>query len=381
MTLLNIAWRVVAAVTVMVATPTAMGQVFHPFAESLEMDPDWQWFAPLDVEELAELNPRNRPNTGWFAAWDRTNLWVSRPQTEVANGIGDFGWGNRYDVGFMSDKDSGWLFSFRNMGGPNVYDRILVERLNQQNTADTGDPNNPVFPPSARNDPQLGYRAYVLGDSLNVVGLSNFEINKVWRRTPYRYGGILEPMIGFKYSTLNDTALNDSYSRGNIPIAANPPAPVATNLVETFIQDKTEIRNRMVGGQLGARYFTHAGRWTISGELRAFGMANFQQRDYLRRTIVTEYAAIANNAAITLQDEFTGTSTVRSTNNEFAFGFEARAEAAYQVTKYFTVRGGVDVLNFAKGIWRGANPGQGNVFFQDQDVQMAGFTFGLTVNR
>lgn len=381
MTLLNIAWRVVAAVTVLVASPTAMGQVFQPFAESLEIDPDWQWFAPLDVEELAELNPRNRPNTGWFAAWDRTNLWVSRPQTEVAKGKGDFGWGNRLDVGFMSDKDSGWLFSFRNMGGPNVYDRILVQRINEQNTADTGDPNNPVFPPSVRNDPQLGYRAYVLGDSLNVIGLSNFEVNKVWRRTPYRYGGILEPMVGFKYSTLQDTALNDSYTRSNIPIAANPAAPLGNNQVETFIQDKTETMNRMVGGQLGARYFTHAGRWTLSGEFRAFGMANFQDRTYLRRTIITEYAGIGNNQAVTLNDEFTGTSTVHSTNQEFVFGFEARAEAAYQVTRYFTVRGGLDVLNFASGIWRGANPGQGNPFFQDQDVQMAGFTFGVTVNR
>ena len=134
------------------------------------------------------------------------------------------------------------LVSFRNMGAPNVYDRVYQERINRVNTDDVNDPiNNPVQPFIDGNDPQFGTRAYIICDSLNVGSLSNFELNKTWRRQPYRYGGILEPMIGFKYSTFNDLGLqprvfsifgadydtgwrHDRYPIGNlgIPRNANP---------------------------------------------------------------------------------------------------------------------------------------------------------------
>lgn len=379
MSLLNLAWRVVAAVTFMVTTPMAMGQVYHPFAEPLDIDPDWQFFAPVDVDAMTELSPRKRANRGWYATYDRTNLWVSRPNVESSANTGDFGWGNRYDVGFMSERDSGWLFSFRNMGGPNVYDRVLVERVNRQNTADT-DPLTPILPDGDRNDPQLGYRAYVLGDSLNVAGLTNFEINKTWRFRPYRYGGVLEPMMGMKYATFKDTALNESYFRSQALIGT-PGTINAATVVETLVSDTTRTENQMVGGQLGARYFTNYNRWTLSGEFRGFGMANFQSREYQRRQFITEYGGLGTGGAVVITDTFTGTNTIHQTNSEFVVGFEARAEAAYQVTKFFNVRAGIDVLNFASGIWRGANPGFGNTNLSDQDVQMAGFTFGITVNR
>ncbi|MEM7476929.1 MAG: BBP7 family outer membrane beta-barrel protein [Planctomycetota bacterium] len=378
MSLQNFTWRVIAVLTAIVASPAALGQVYHPLGDVLDVDPDWQWFAPVDVEEMLERSPRKAAAHGWFAAYDRTNLWVSRPSVELSAGRGDFGWGNRWDVGFMNDKDSGWLVSFRSMGGPNTYDRITVNRVDRINANDTGDPANPILPPEDRNDPQLGYRAYVLGDSLNVAGLTNFELNKTWRRSPYRYGGMLEPMVGFKYSTFNDTALNEDYFRSVNQISV--PGGVLADLgVETLISDTTTIKNQMVGGQLGARYFNHSGRWTLSGEFRAFGMANFQSRRYERRVVTTEYTGIAGTVVMT--DANTGTSFVQSSNNEFAFGFEARAEAAYSVTNFFQLRGGIDVINFAKGIWRGQNPGFGDGFVQDQDVQIAGFTFGVSINR
>ncbi|MCA9130112.1 MAG: BBP7 family outer membrane beta-barrel protein [Planctomycetales bacterium] len=382
MSLLNLAWRVIAAVTLVVTGPAALAQVYHPFADPLEFDPDWQFFAPVDIDSLTEMSPRKRANVGWFASYDRTNLWTSRPETEQSKSTGDFGWGNRYDFGLMTDDRSGWLFSFRNMGGPNVYDRVYAERINRVNTADVNDPvNTPVIPFIDANDPQLQTRAYILGDSLNVVGLTNFEINKTWRREPYRYGGILEPMIGFKYTTLKDLALNQSYTRsiGQITV---PGGTTASTQLETLISNETRIQNQMVGGQLGARYFTHYNRWTLSSELRAFGMSNFQQREFQQRSFITEYGgAPAINAAVAAIDYTTGTGVVHSSNTEFVFGFEARAEASYQVTRSFNVRAGIDVLDFAKGIWRGANPGFGNTDLHDQDIQMAGYTFGLSINR
>ncbi|MCA9131536.1 MAG: BBP7 family outer membrane beta-barrel protein [Planctomycetales bacterium] len=390
MSLLNLAWRVIAAVTLVVTGPHVMGQgrnlpngpAYHPFAEPLEFDPDWQFFAPVDVESMMEQTPRNRANEGWFASYDRTYLWVSRPETEQSRGTGDFGYGNRFDLGFMTSERSGWLVNFRNIGGPNVYDTIYQERINRVNTDDVNDPiGTPVQPFIDSNDEQLGTRVYILSDSLNVFGLTNFELNKTWRREPYRFGGVIEPMIGFKYATLNDLAMNQVYNR-SINQITEPGATTTETQLETLISHETSIKNRMVGGQLGARYFTHYRRWTLSSEFRAFAMTNIQSMRYAQNTFTTEYSGgPAINVDVVATDYTTGTGFVHDTNTEFVFGFEARAEAAYQVTKAFSIRGGVDVLDFADGIWRAANPGFGNNQLHDQDVQLAGFTLGLEINR
>ncbi len=390
MSLLNLAWRVIAAVTVMVASPSLMAQgrnlpngpAYHPFAEPLEFDPDWQFFAPVDVDSMLEKSPRKRAHTGWFATYDRTNMWVSRPETEASRNTGDFGWGNRFDVGFMTGERTGWLASFRHMGGPNVYDTIYQERINRVNTDDTNSLTDPVQPFIDVNDPQLGTRVYVLEDSLNVFSMSNFEINKTWRREPYRYGGIIEPMVGFKYATVDDFAVNESYNRFTNLITAPLDPPTASTQLETMISNQTRVKNQMVGGQLGARYFTHYDRWTVSGELRAFSMANFQSANRATRAYTTEYSGgPAINVDVVATNYTTGTGFEHATNTEFVFGFEARAEAAYQLTKAFSVRGGIDVIDFAGGIWRGANftalKGQPT----DQDLQMAGYTFGIEFNR
>ncbi len=381
MSFLNLAWRVIAAVTFVVIAPNAIGQTFHPFADPMEFDPDWQFFAPVDVDSLAELSSRKRDNTGWFATYDRTYLWTSRPNVEQSAADGDFGWGNRFDLGLMTDDESGWLISFRSMGGPNVYDRIYQERIDRFNANDTGDPTAPLAPFLDQNDPQEGTRAYILGDSLNVFGLTNFELNKTWRMEPYRYGGILEPMVGFKYTTLKDHALNQDYNR-SLGLITTPGGVTTATQVETLISDETHIKNQMVGGQLGARYFTHYQRWTLSGELRTFAMLNVQNRRYNRRTFTTEYGgAPATGVATSATDFRTGSILVNDSNSEFVFGFEARAEAAYQVTRSFNIRAGLDVIDFAQGIWRGANPGFGPIGEHDQDVQLAGFTFGMSINR
>ena len=149
-----------------------------------------------------------------------------------------------------------------------------------------------------------------------------------------------------------------------------------------MISNQTRVKNQMVGGQLGARYFTHYDRWTVSGELRAFSMANFQSANRATRAYTTEYSGgPAINVDVVATNYTTGTGFEHATNTEFVFGFEARAEAAYQLTKAFSVRGGIDVIDFAGGIWRGANftalKGQPT----DQDLQMAGYTFGIEFNR
>ena len=111
-------------------------------------------------------------------------------------------------------------------------------------------------------------------------------------------------------------------------------------------------------------------------------MANFQARDASVRSLATQYSGgAAINTGVTATDYTTGTGFAQTTNTEFVFGFEARAQAAYQVTKGFSIRGGLDAIDFAQGIWRAANPGFGNINANNQDVQLAGYTFGLEYNR
>ena len=276
----------------------------------------------------------------------------------------------------MSEDNKGWLFSFRNIGGPNTYDIVAEERIDRVNANDTPLPSA-VFPPSDRNDPQQQYRVYFPAQSLNVIGLTNFELNRTWRFEPYRYGGRLEPMIGFKYSTLNDTALNETYDREFGPLLTDG-SQAATLLQERMTSNTTRTKNQMVGGQFGARYFRQFGRVTGSAELRVFGMANFQTRRYELRQYVTQYTGVGGTVVAHLTQQ---SPVVYTTSDAFVFGFEARAEAAYQVTKGIHIRGGVDFLEFAQGIWRGANPGFGDVFASNQNVEMAGFTLGLHYNR
>ena len=381
MSVLNLFKRLVAIVAFMAFSPSVFGQVYHPFAEPLEFNPDWQFFAPVDADALAELPNRKRANTGWFGTYDREYMWISRPNVSQSEANGDFGWGNRYDLGFMTDDRSGWLVSMRHFS-ENSYETQYQERINRVNTADTTNQPSTISPFLDQNDPQFRTRAYILANSLNVASMSNFELNKTWRREPYRYGGIIEPMVGFRYTSFQDNAQNQSYSRSP-NLISDPGTIAATNVVETLISHETEIQNRMVGGQLGFRYFNYYKRWTLSSEFRAFGLQNFQNRSYRLRSETTEYAGIAINSAVVATDYTLGggINSERTSNTEFVTGFEARAEAAYQVTKYFSVRGGINVIDFATGIWRGANPGFGAVSNQNQDVQLAGFTFGLTLNR
>jgi len=104
---------------------------YHPFSEPMEFDPDWQFFAPVQLEDLQDLTARQRANTGFYITYDRMNIGLNRSDTEQASNKIDFTWGNRFDFGWMNSKESGWMFSAMNVSGPNVYNQYEQQRLNQ----------------------------------------------------------------------------------------------------------------------------------------------------------------------------------------------------------------------------------------------------------
>jgi len=80
-------------------TANAGAQQFTPFIDPDHFQPDFQFFAPA---ELTEYGGEPVGKTGWFATYDRLYIYVSRPQNEASYTDGDFTWGNRFDVGYMT---------------------------------------------------------------------------------------------------------------------------------------------------------------------------------------------------------------------------------------------------------------------------------------
>ncbi len=339
---------------------------FHPFAESMNIDPDYQFFAPVDMQELEELSARKRANKGWYISYDRLHIGLDRPDIGGQASQIDMTWGNRWDLGFMSEKDSGLLFSFTHVSGPNVYNDVRHRRtFLPAITVDLFPAIRPRFP----YDPSYGDGTILERQSVNVATFSSFEANKTWRLEPYRYGGILEPLAGIRYMQLNDYAVNDRF------FGINTDADAAFEL-DGFTRQKTRTDNRMLVGQLGYRYFSTVKRMTFSQESRFFAGQNFQTQGYETRTFAWGSADADGDGGFIPTSAFGGRD-----NSETVVGLDARMEAAMQLTKAFVVRAGVQVIYIGRGVWRGANPGLGDQNAVNQDMVSPAFTFGAAFNR
>lgn len=381
--------------------------VAQPFVNPTTFETDMQFFAPADIDDL---NSEIDPSVGWFATYDRAYIYVTRPQAEDSYARGDFTWGNRFDLGYMTEEDHGWLMSFSHIDGPNAYHILEVERINVvegedittippdavilrgsdagggggQGQPTAVDPAFPVFPVRDRNNPVTQGRDYIVRDSLNVADLSSFEFNKTFRIDPLHYGSIIEPFFGFRYFSFNDYFEQGRYSRFDTAtgllvystdVFAFPPPPDLDDVgVEQFDLFRAHFQNHMFGGQIGSRWFKQKSRWNLAGEVRAFAVQNFQSFTFTTNTERTIYESGTGDPEI---NGVLYNSTITNGHSaEFVFGTEVRAEAAYELTKYIQLRGGVQFLEFARGIGRGTN-----LLQNDEDVTMAGATFGLTVNR
>jgi hypothetical protein len=367
---------------------------YHPFSEPMEFDPDWQFFAPVQTQDFEDLTTRQRANNGFYLTYDRLRFGMSRSLTESASSAIDFTWGNRFDFGWMKSDESGWMFSTTHVGGPNSSNILEQQRLNQFVNDDDGgngvggaiSPSQaivgelPFLPYYFRNDIQ-GERLYQLFDSVNIASFTSFEANKVWRMEPYRYGGILEPMIGLRYANFADTAHNDTYNAFNIFDGALPPAIIGTG--ETLLQDNVQTDNHMLLGQIGFRYTKFINRWTLSNDMKFFGGQVYQNQQTSRivSTATYEDAITAGDPPLTDNDH-RGSSFSGRKNEESTWGFDLRVEGAYKATKYLDLRGGFGMIYFGNGIWRGSTiTSQGPQFLQNQSVVMPAFTFGIALNR
>jgi hypothetical protein len=375
--------------------------LLHPFIDPLAFDPDFQFFAPADFDSYGD-GPE--ANTGWFATYDRVYIYMSRPENQPTYTEGDFTWGNRYDLGYMSDEEHGWLFSAWHINGPQAVDVLRQERINVYEEDDevygnvnaivlrggggggggtpvVGQPT-PGVPLQDTNDPITGARDYRLEDYLNVANVSSFELNKTFRCNQKHYGSWIEPFCGVRYVNLSSWGNFDQYYRYDeetairVPLGFPVPIDLAdTATIEQFIRNQTSWVNHMVGGQLGFRWFKQKDRWLLSTDVRAFACQNFQSFHYMSAATTTYYDG-ADVGADVLYEWNEYRQGLDGHDSEFVIGTEIRAEAAYAISKAFSVRAGATFMDFGRGVAR-----SNNLWDNSEDVILVGCTFGATLNR
>jgi len=338
--------------------------------DPFEFEPDFQWFEPVTNLDLADMKPKKRAHNGWFGTYDRLNLYASR--SDVNNDIDntkletklDSGWGHRYEVGYMlPDDDTGWAFTWTEYG------------------VGVGEPVGPVLLRRFFGDIPIEDYKYPTGTtSINQADYDSFELNKSWRLEPYHYGGFLEPLMGIRFMQVDDTNRRETYIP---PLITDP----VTDLGDVT-SDNAITKNDMFAGQLGFRYFKHRNRFTFSTDFRAFAGGSWQcsrSQRTIRNLVLTPFVDPITGATTNgIADFILDRSIPTLTRNEEGFvGFDLRSELAYQITRHFSVRGGVQLIDIATGVWRDGDGSLAglNVGDRNQDFLMVGGTFGVSLNH
>ena len=393
-------------------------QLVQPFMDPFDIMLDGQIFAPPEVNDYGNSA---RPRTGWYGSYDRLYVYVSRPafggakipdalQNELPSGFlgietsshynndvrlnNDFGdntYGNRIDWGYMTEDHHGWSFSLTKLGSPNNFlvlrteIEFVGERSNDPGGSgddddddgggdggvggdgdggDDGDSTN-------RFTDNNGETIRDMQTSINAGTYFSFEVNKTFRQSPFHNGIVFEPLMGIRYTQFNDFFLREGgFNAGDL----------------YFYRFGGNVKNNMIGGQLGFRSHVKRGHWVLSGGARVMGMHNFQslsQRNLLEIEIGEgegggegEEGGEGAGGGEGSSSEFAkNVSVVYFDLNEFVVGAEFRAEAALEITRDLSLRGGVTIVQMARGIGRGFN------HMNDEGLRVMGTSFGVTYRR
>ena len=372
---------------VLIGATTVQAQLFKPFAFP-PIESDYQFFATRDIDTLG-----GRPSyrTGWYTSYDRLYMSVSRPEFQLidrANGqppnilasnrLGDFAWGTQMELGFTEESRKGWGLRYFRLGGPHANENQLIERVTRFITPEDPE-DDPERPPADDNNSDVGFRAYQVRNSINVGKLSSIEFNRTWLWKPLANGGTLEPFAGFRWVKFTNLIRRNQYTRYDenglpIPPGDNSQANQDLAVAESLSQDNSVFSNSLVGGQLGIRWTKPNGRWNFAGDCRFFALENFQNYE---RVITREGTFYGDNDIDTIPEALTASRfTDSASRDEFCWGGEARAEAAFELTRDFALRVGFDWVWFGQGIGRGVTADDNN-----EDLMLYGVNFGVSLNR
>ncbi len=300
----------------------------RPFADPGVFNYDAQAFAPVDFASNDELDA----NTGFFFTYDRFTSSISRPSGEnvqvTANrpsGTNNL-WGNRYQGGWMSEDDTGWLIGYQQGRG--------VDLVHGQD---------------------------ILASSpmLITTNMATVELNRVFRQET-ESGGYLEPYVGVRYAGFSDETLQDLVQGANVA------------------RFKQRVSNSGFGLQAGGRYTQRRGRFRYSGNATIATMYNQQ------RLVATD---IQPTPAVIIFSEsyFSGNSFVPVIDLKFDLAYNISRDIAIrggvQVQSLWdgVARANSVIANFNPNSIFGASTDP--VGFVEDGILAAGFSVGVEWRR
>ena len=299
----------------------------RPFAQPGIFDYDAQMFAPVEFTNGKE----KAPNTGFFFSYERGYTSISRggqigPTVTNTVPVGsDWHWGNRFELGYMTEEDRGWDLVYQKTAGQYFgfgTDQLVATPL----VVDTD--------------------------------FSQVEVNRVFRQA-LSNGDYFEPYAGLKYISISDNTLEDTTLTVNGAAAAN-----------RFKQNAT---NDSVGFQAGGRYNARRGRYRITYDGAIITAYNQQRLD------VGDFATIGGTL---------GTNEQFFKSQSFMPAVDGQIEIAYSLSRDLALRTSLQATYIWDGVNRTNNQttlvnpnsvfGTGNdIGIFDTDFVAVGFTFGI----
>ena len=384
-----------------------------------------------EAERFYETLPANEGD-------DRFRLELNSLNTDFLNN--DFGWGNRIELGYMDTTDYGWLVGIlshvsvtQEIGIPNAtvlfndpegflgpdfqdanrdgIDDDLDGDSNYGRDGFDGDfPHDGIPEEGETEEVEMGDDIRFVDEDDRVVYVPRFdllvvanhtqidgvELMRMYRAPRLHDGGIFELLYGARLLQIQDEL--GFYGEGGV-------------LHKTLIQN--EAQNRIVGPQIGGRYYHQRGRWRFNAEGRFLAGLNFQKIEQESRFATTagytgdrpvspesgEIVPDPDNPPPegppgflegTQPNAFNGlhayTAFHREEEERFAPVLEFRLASAYQFTRQISFKVGY-TGTFAEGITRGSNTIDytairlGILERPSQDIFVHGLNFGIEYNR
>ena len=258
----------------------------------------------------------------------------------------------------MTDDDTGWSLVGWHVDGP-FRDRSFIG--DDGGTPVTRFDGNPLE----------------IIDTLNQGRFASFEINKILQRQYLHNGGVIEPLIGLRYTQFKDSFTHTgTYQTFDL----NADGVLDTDLL---VRSKGVIENNMLGAQVGCRILKDVGHWQFNTQLRAFAMQNWEILESRNTSSSTSTAGLQILAVPTYAD---------SHDQATVYGGELKMDFAYKFTRDISLNFGFVLIDYGIGVGRaGVNNPTFNqntfvlnspaVTAQQQDLFMGGLTFGFNINH
>lgn len=411
----------------------AAAQKYQPFGP-VDIRTDMQIFAPAD---LGDFGKRPKPNEGYFFAYEKLN-W-STMSVKTPTGIeapvilspdylpggpiapapvpntfdvnlpdSRFGWGDRYEMGYMQDRE-GWLLGVLDgldsaqdlflgdlPGAPTTGSVVIVfadpfnimQGFVDRRTDSAGGGSSTDGPDGIADDidedgvngPDTDNQPTDFDDLVDLLPtfdsvqirtltkINGVELMRMRRFRPFHNGSFFEIHYGarlLRFKDLFETTANGS----------------ATTTLGDSIWD-ARVNNNIVGPQLTGRWIDTRGRWTFDVEGRFLAAVNIQNAD-LTGTLGENAVAAGLNSPL----NFSTTSFRHNTRQiDFSPVAELRVETSYQITKSFAATVGYTAV-YAGNITRASKsieyrlPDMGLVQDGRDDLFTNGVNFGVEFNR